>query len=463
MIRIRPADAQTRIPLLAAVVLVMLLLALALSMAAVRQVLAEYQLLGQWEARAGRVSAAEIGTLRRDIGTRIIVRSTASAVLLLCSLAMLWLQLRQLAILRMLHHVKLLALDILASMDQGVITTDRENVTTGINSAAIRILGGEDDYVGKPLPSFGSGDGDGDGGGSLVALAGEVAERNAAVWDRDFSLERGGGVRRIRADAHVLKDSKGESLGCLILLRDVTDRVLMEERVRWMERFVSLGTLAAGLHHEIKNPLTALSIHVQLLEKRLADPHGRKPADELIGVLRSEILRLNGVLDSFRDFASLQRLTTRPADIPSILSETLLLIGPQAIEQRVDVDLRRPDAALPRVPLDVDKFKQAVLNLVLNALEAMPEGGSLALGVSVHGAELVVEVSDTGPGIPSEIQPELFKPYFSTKARGTGMGLALAQKVISQHGGRITFRTGPLGTTFCIALPLEDTAGAVAK
>src|SRR6185312_7628266 len=97
-------------------------------------------------------------------------------------------------------------------------------------------------------------------------------ERSAAVWDQDFAIDRGGRVRRIRADAHVLKDSAGKAVGCIILLRDVSDRILMEERVQLMERFVSLGTLAAGLHHEIKNPLTALSIHIQLLEKRLRVP-----------------------------------------------------------------------------------------------------------------------------------------------------------------------------------------------
>lgn len=454
MIRIKPSEAQTRIPLMAALVIVMLLLAFALNVASVHQVFAEYGLLGDWQSRPGMVSTEEIGVLRQDIGTRIIVRSTASAVLLLCTLAMLWLQQRQFAILRTLHQVKLLALDILASMDQGVITTDLEDNITGINSAAIRILGVESACIGKPLPQLSS------ASLSLVALSRQVAERNAAVWDQDFALDRGGRVRRIRADAHVLKDSAGKALGCLMLLRDVTDRILMEERVQWMERFLSLGNLASGLHHEIKNPLTALSIHVQLLEKRLGDPASRKPVDELIGVLKSEMRRLNGVLDSFRDFASLQRLTTRPADVLETLNDTMLLIGPQAVQQRVDVVLRRPEAALPRVLLDIDKFKQAVLNLVINALEAMPEGGQLVLNTSVRDGELLVEISDTGSGIPAEIQQDLFKPYFSTKARGTGMGLALSEKVLSQHGGRIDFRTGPLGTTFCITLPLEPTAGA---
>jgi two-component system sensor histidine kinase HydH len=453
MFRVRASEVQAQIPKTAAIVLVMLLLAFALSVAAALQVYAEYHLLGEWGTRQGTVSSAEIGALRRDIGTRIIVRSTASAILLLCTLAMIWLQQRQLAILRVLYQVKLLSLEILASMDQGVITVDLNVAVTGINSAAVRILGLDSDCIGRPLESISS------GGLPLVDLAGRVAQRQAPVWDQDFALDRGGRVRRIRADAHVLKDSAEKAVGCIILLRDVSDRVLMEERVHLMERFVSLGTLAAGLHHEIKNPLTALSIHVQLLEKRLDGLTPRKPVDELMGVVKSEINRLNGVLDSFRDFASLHRLSLRPTDVLELLEDTMRLIGPQAAQHHVEVTLRHPGAALARVSLDSDKFKQAVLNLVLNALEAMPEGGSLGLAASLREGELRVEVSDTGPGIAPEIRQELFKPYFSTKSRGTGMGLALSEKVVSQHGGRIEYRTGPLGTTFSIAIPLEPASG----
>jgi signal transduction histidine kinase len=430
-----------------------LLLALALSAAAVYQVFQEYRLLSAWLTRPELISTSEVQSLRWDIGTRIIIRSTALVVLLLCTVATLWLQQRQLAVRRALHQVTLLARDILVSMDQGVITTDQRNLITSINSAATQILSVGSECVGQALERLGS------AGEPLAALAGVVTDRQAPVWDRDFALERGGRVRRIRADAHVLKDRAGTALGCVMLLRDVSDRVLMEERVRRMERFISLGTLASGLHHEIKNPLTALSIHVQLLEKRLREPAPRKPVDELIGVVKSEVLRLNGVLESFRDFASLQRLTMRPADVPLILEEIARLIGPQAAQQHVEVTWLCPEAGLPRVSLDVEKFKQAILNLVINALEAMPEGGGLVVAASTRGGELLIEVTDTGPGIPPEIQPSLFKPYFSTKTRGTGMGLALTEKLVGQHGGRIDFRTGPWGTTFSMALPLEPAIG----
>ncbi|WZP00637.1 ATP-binding protein [Isosphaeraceae bacterium EP7] len=456
MFRIRSSEIQIRIPRSATLVLAMLVFSFALNFAAVIQVYSEYRLLDRWESGAVAVTPAVIGSLRRDIGSRIIVRAVASSLLVLCTLALVWTQRRQLALLRVLFQVKLLSLEILASMDQGVITTDRHHVITGINSAAVGLLGVKSDCIGGLLPSIST------GGAPLAELAGRVADRNAAVWDQDFAVDRNGRVRRIRADAHVLKDSAGKSVGCIILLRDVSDRVLMEERVQLLEKFVSLGTLAAGLHHEIKNPLTALSIHVQLMEKRLGGPGPAKPVDELLGVVKSEIQRLNGVLDGFRDFASLHRLTLRPTDISCLLRDTLRLIGPQALQQNVDVASSLPDPAIGPVSMDADKFKQAVLNLVLNALEAMPDGGKLRLDASAYGRELRVEVSDTGPGIAPEIQQDLFKPYASTKDRGTGMGLPLSEKVVSQHGGRIEYRTGPHGTTFCIAVPLDPASGTEA-
>jgi signal transduction histidine kinase len=239
----------------------------------------------------------------------------------------------------------------------------------------------------------------------------------------------------------------------------VTERILLEERMRRMERFIGLATLASGLHHEIKNPLTALSIHIQLLEESLANPKSGD-VDELVGVLKTEVCRLNGVLESFRSFANLQHLTIQPTDALEVVEHALRLIRPQATEQRVTIALLHPEKELPTVPLDAEKFEQVLLNLVINALEAMPAGGHLTVAATVVDGELRVSVQDSGPGIPPEIRPNLFQPYFSTKDRGSGMGLALSEKLISQHGGRIDYRTGSDGTTFDIAIPLEQRNGA---
>src|SRR5262249_28755004 len=148
----------------------------------------------------------------------------------------------------------------------------------------------------------------------LVAVYQEVVSNNAAVRDRDCNVDRVCRTLRLRLDGHALNDMDGALVGCVIHFQDVTERMLLEDRMRRMERFLGLATLASGLHHEIKNPLTALSIHIQLLEESLANEQPREPMEELVGVLKMEVCRLNGVLESFRSFANLQKLTIRPTD-----------------------------------------------------------------------------------------------------------------------------------------------------
>jgi signal transduction histidine kinase len=384
----------------------------------------------------------------------LLATTLLTALLLLFGLgAFRWLLNKHRASQGALRQLKMLAHDILASMNQGVVTTDRAGTITSINSAGINLLEVDFECVGRPLtaispPSV-----------SLTDIYREVVDGQAVVLDRDFSLDRAGRILRLRIDGNVLRDRQGTAIGCVLRLRDVTERMLLEERVARMERFLSLATLASGLHHEIKNPLTALSIHIQLLEEALADGQGGEAVGEMVGVLRTEVCRLNGVLENFRSFAHLQRLSISSTDALGVIENAIRLIRPQAAEQSVRITLLHPETELPRVPLDADKFEQAVLNLVLNALEAMPAGGTLTISAAVLDGELRVSVKDSGPGIPAEVRPHLFRPYFSTKTRGSGMGLALSEKLIDQHGGRIDYRTGPEGTTFDITVPLQQRNG----
>ncbi len=402
------------------------------------------------------------------------------SALLGCCLVAFW-RLRRNYLLneRAFREVKMLAHDILASTDRGVVTTNRAGVITSINTVGLKLLEVNFECVGQPLASIST------AAVPLVDVHRQVVESGTAMRDCDFDVDRAGRVLRLRVDGHALRDVKGGTLGCIVFLRNVTERMLLEDRMRRMERFLSLATLASGLHHEIKNPLTALSIHIQLLEEKLAEgvacgggcvagDEGRMgsanassspatrhappvtPLDELVAVLKTEVCRLNGVLESFRSFANLQHLALEPTDALGILENAVRLIRPQAAEQQVQITLLHPERELPPVSLDAEKFEQVVLNLIINALEAMPAGGTLTIGAVVVDGEFRVTVKDSGPGIPPEVRKNLFQPYFSTKTTGSGMGLALSEKLISQHGGHIGYQTGPEGTTFDIMVPLSE-------
>jgi two-component system sensor histidine kinase HydH len=431
-----------------------LLVALLANFGCVFLIWVEYHRLGAAFDRPEPMPLTEVASLRQEVGMQLAASLGLSAILAVCAAAMWRLRRRHRSSQKSLRQVKMLAHDILASMDRGVVTTDREGVITSINSAAIGLLGVDIECVGKPVASISPAD------APLMAVYKEVVGRQATIRDRDWNVDRAGRVLRLRVDGHALKDTEGTSLGCVIHLRDVTERILLQERMHRMERFINLATLASGLHHEIKNPLTALSIHLQLLEEGLGNGQSGEAVDELVGVLKTEVCRLTGVLESFRSFANLQHLAIQPTDALGVVENAIRLIRPQAAEQRVTITLLDPDEELPTVPLDAEKFEQAVLNLLINALEAMPEGGRLTVGTAVMDGELRLSVQDSGPGIPPEIRPNLFQPYFSTKEKGSGMGLALSEKLVSQHGGHIGYRTGPEGTTFEVTIPLERRNGS---
>jgi two-component system sensor histidine kinase HydH len=453
MFRVKDSEADAGQSVAEWVVQVVLLGALLASVGCAYLIWKEYHHLGTALDQAAPMSLTEVVSLRQEVGIQLAASLVLSIVLAGCVAVIWWLRRRYLSSQKSLRHVKMLAHDILASMDRGVVTTNRAGIISSINLAGIRLLAVDFECVGRSLACIAPAD------LPLVDVYREVVGNGVAVRDRDFNVARAGRVVRLRVDAHTLNDNEAALLGCVIHLRDVTEPMLLEERMRRMERFLGLATLASGLHHEIKNPLTALSIHIQLLEESLANGQSGQAVEELVGVVKTEVCRLNGVLESFRSFANLQSLTIRPCDGLDVVEDVLRLIRPQAAEQHVQITLLHPETELPPVPLDAEKFEQAVLNLVINALEAMPGGGCLRVSAAVVDGEFQVTVQDTGPGIPPEVQHNVFQPYFSTKSKGSGMGLALSEKLIGQHGGRIDYRTGPEGTAFDIRIPVEQRNG----
>jgi signal transduction histidine kinase len=177
--------------------------------------------------------------------------------------------------------------------------------------------------------------------------------------------------------------------------------------------------------------------------------------DELLRVLKTEVTRLNGVLETFRDFAAFRSLSRQPTDVVGLIDKVVRLVRPQADLQKVCIAVEGSEPPAAPVSLDATKFEQVLLNLIINGLEAMPDGGKLTIRTRVAGEELHMDVVDTGCGIPPTVQPRIFDPYFTTKSDGAGMGLAWSEKVIQQHHGHIEFATGPKGTTFKVTIPVS--------
>ena len=195
---------------------------------------------------------------------------------------------------------------------------------------------------------------------------------------QDYSLIAGGISRVLRTFCQPMKNFELEDIGSIIQLREVTERVLMEERLRRMERYMGLGSLAAGLHHEIKNPLAALSLHVQLLEEEIDNSEVTDDVLRMLGVIKTEVTRIGGVLENFRDFASIARLNTGTVDLATLIERQVQLIAPQADQQHIEVHVDC-EADLPSINSDRVRLEQVLLNLLVNSMEAMPDGGTLTV------------------------------------------------------------------------------------
>lgn len=353
---------------------------------------------------------------------------------------------------RSLRNVHVLASDILASLDQGVITTDQQAAILSINPRGRELLapsmgGTEVAYIKMPLNNLSPDH------HPLEEICREVLETQEHIRDRDYVCRSNGTVQHLRAGCCLLRDHDGEHRGTVIHLRDVTEKTLMEQRLRRMERYMGLGSLAAGLQHEIKNPLSALSLHVQLLQESLEHVQTSSQVQQSLDVLAAEVSRITNVLDSFRDFASIAQLNRTATGIRRMIEKLVTLTEPKARQQGIDIQTDIPAEDVPPVVLDAIRIEQVLLNLILNAMAAMPEGGTITISVRYQSDQLEIDISDTGGGIPSELRDKVFDPYFTTQSTGTGMGLALCEKIVRQHEGTIDFVSGAKGTVFTVTLP----------
>lgn len=348
-----------------------------------------------------------------------------------------------------LRDIKALAGHILSSVDQAVITTNRNGIVTSINRHGMELLGAKLDCIDKPVKELSA-------DLALDQFLADWQAKKPSSLTRDFHIDADG--RTVRATCQSLNDFEGKQIGKVLQLRDVTERILLEERMRRMERYMGLGSLAVGLHHEIRNPLAALSLHVQLLEEQLEESQVSEEVQQMLAVIKAEMTRIGGVLEGFRDFASMENLRLEEVDLARLIQRQVDLAVPQANQQGIDVRFVRPESPLPNITADLVRLEQALLNLFVNAMQAMPNGGELTIAVTATADSVRIEIADTGSGIPEDLRSQVFDAYFTTKSEGTGLGLALCDKIVRQHNGSLDFLSNKEGTTFVMTLPIQQAA-----
>lgn len=261
-------------------------------------------------------------------------------------------------------------------------------------------------------------------------------------------------------------EEHGERIGALLTLRDAESVHRIEDEIELSRRLSAIGRLTSGVAHEVKNPINAIVVHLEVLRQKMKeiDPDMRRHVD----VISSEIQRLDRVVQTLVDFTRPVELRLSDMDLRKVVEDVVILASPAAEKHNVPIEREAAPDALP-VRIDVDLVKQAVLNIVLNGLQAMPNGGTLRLTVKREGEGALISVRDQGAGIPDNIRDKIFNLYFTTKTGGSGIGLAMAYRVVQLHHGSVEFSTIiDHGTTFYLRFPLAEIgtngeAPAVAK
>jgi signal transduction histidine kinase len=297
-----------------------------------------------------------------------------------------------------------------------------------------------------------------------AAVLGAFAE-GGQVSAQGVTLEDG---RQVQISLDRIDDGLGGggNMGTLLTLRDMESAAQLGQELEVARRLAAIGKLTAGVGHEVKNPINAMVVHLELLRGKLT-PGGQEAfvgAQRHVDILSGEMQRLDRVVQTLADFSRPMELHLREHDLRQVVGVVMELTAAEMEEHGV-----RPTVEAPHEPMtvraDAELMQQALLNLLLNAMQAMPSGGALRVTMRREHQFAVVEVADEGEGIPAELLPRIFELYFTTKPKGSGIGLAMTYRILQLHGGAMEVRSNAdansleRGTVFTFRLPLAAGAG----
>ena len=331
---------------------------------------------------------------------------------------------------------------IMANLQDGLMLFTRDSRVVLVSASVERFLGRpRRELLGRTAKEIFSAE------TPMGALMLEAFQTRRAVAQKEIE---GGHGRRVQLSLDFIQEGATQ-IGALLTLRDTESVRKIEDEIETSRRLSASGRLTRGVAHEVKNPINAIVLHLQLLQHKLkqTDPDTRRHMD----IIDNEIHRLDRVVQILVDFTRPHDLHLEEVDLRRLLEDVTLLAAPDAAQHGVSISRQFPSRPLP-VRVDPDFMKQAVLNVVLNGVQAMPQGGKLTVAVKQEEDSIVTEIRDEGGGIPPEIQEKIFELYFTTKPGGSGIGLAQTYQILQWHYGSVDFESADgQGTTFRLRLP----------
>ena len=335
---------------------------------------------------------------------------------------------------------------VLASMTNGLMTLDLEGRLVSANAATEAIFDvTKKDLEGKHFTQVWAQD------SPIVRILERCVLHGEHCRNEEFVFEPVGGRRRtLILNTSFLKDAREAPIGILLVFNDVTEMKEMEAHIRQTDRLAALGTLSAGLAHEIRNPLSAIKTFVQLLPKKLSSAGF---LDKFHVTVLRELNRINDLIESLLELARPPKMKYATIQPTELLRQVTDLYRDELEQANISLSIQEK-APLPEICVDSEHLVRAFSNLVKNAKQAMPEGGTLTITAETDDEGLCLHFTDTGIGIDHLTLDNIFNPFFTTKDKGTGLGLAITHKIVQEHGGTILVSSTPgAGSTFTLTLP----------
>jgi len=335
---------------------------------------------------------------------------------------------------------------VLASMTNGLITLDLEGRLVTANAATEAIFNEtKKDLEGKYFPQLWPQD------SPIVRLLERCVVHGEPCRNKEVILESATGRRRtLILNSSFLKDARETPIGILLVFNDVTEMKEMEARIRQTDRLAALGTLSAGLAHEIRNPLSAIKTFVQLLPKKLSSAGF---LDKFHVTVLRELNRINDLIERLLELARPPKMKYKTIQPTELLRQVTDLYRDELEQANISLSIQEK-GSLPEIRVDSEHLVRAFSNLVKNAKQAMPEGGTLTITAEAKDEGLCLHFTDTGIGMDQLTLENIFNPFFTTKDKGTGLGLAITHKIVQEHGGTILVSSTPgTGSTFTLTFP----------